>query len=125
MKEWGERIRTTLNVDMAVINSGVYYNVGLKGKLFFNDDNISSVSLITGLGSFPELSFFEQTALRNVSHTNTMVGVDAVVLCTSHLSVGLSGNWNTCYDPHRNADGTLSDSYRNIYSITTHLHVAF
>ena len=125
MKEWGDRIRTTLNVDMAVINSGVYYNVGLKGKLFFNDDNISSVSLITGLGSFPELSFFEQTALRNVSHTNTMVGLDALVLCTSHLSVGLSGNWNTCYDPHRNADGTLSDSYRNIYSITTHLHVAF
>lgn len=125
MKEWGDRIRTTLNVDMAVINSGFYYNVGLKGKLFFNDDNISSVSLITGIGSFPELSFFEQTALRNVSHTNTMVGIDALVLCTSHLSVGLSGSWNTCYDPHWNADGTLSDSYRNIYSITAHLHVAF
>ena len=125
MKEWGERIRTTLTTDMAVIRSGFYYNVGLKGKLFFNDDNISSVSLITGFGSFPELSFFEQTALRNVSHTNSMIGFDAQILCSSRLYVGLSGSWNTCYDPRRDANGVLTDSYRNIYTITAQLHVAF
>jgi hypothetical protein len=107
------------------MESGFYYNIGLKGKLFFNDDNISSVSLITGFGSFPELTFFEQTALRNVSHTNSMIGFDVQVLCSSRLYVGLSGSWNTCYNPYWDANGTLTDSYRNIYSITAQLHVAF
>lgn len=125
-KSWrDDRIRTTLNVDLATMKSGVYYNVGLKGKLFFNDDNISSVSLITGFGSFPELSFFEQTALRNVSHTNTMIGFDVQVLCSSSFYIGLSGSWNTCYNPYWDANGMLTDSYRNIYSITAQLHVAF
>lgn len=125
-KSWrDDRIRTTLNVDMATMKSGVYYNVGLKGKLFFNDDNISSVSLITGFGSFPELSFFEQTALRNVSHTNSMIGFDVQVLISPSFYIGLSGNWNTCYNPYWDGNGVLTDSYRNIYSITAQLHVAF
>lgn len=123
-KAW-ERIRTTLTTDLVMMESSFYYNIGLKGKLFFNDDNISSVSLITGFGSFPELTFFEQTALRNVSHTNSMIGFDVQVLCSSRLYVGLSGSWNTCYDPYWDASGTLIDSYRNIYSITAQLHVAF
>ena len=123
-KDWG-RIRTTLTTDIAAIKSGVYYNVGLKGKLFFNEDNISSVSLITGFGTFPELSFFEQTALRNVSHTNSMVGFDVQILCSSHLYIGLSGNWNTCYDPYWNSEGILTNSYRNIYTICAQMHVAF
>lgn len=123
-KAW-ERIRTTLTTDLVMMESSFYYNIGLKGKLFFNDDNISSVSLITGFGSFPELTFFEQTALRNVSHTNSMIGFDVQVLCSSRFYVGLSGSWNTCYDPYWDANGTLTDSYRNIYSITAQLHVAF
>ena len=125
-KSWkDDRIKTTLNADVATMKSGVYYNVGLKGKLFFNEDNISSVSLITGFGSFPELSFFEQTALRNVSHTNSMVGFDVQVLCSSSFYIGLAGSWNTCYNPYWDANGVLADSYRNIYSITAQLHVAF
>lgn len=123
-KSW-ERIKTTLSADLTAMEKSIYYNIGLKAKLFFNDDNISSVAIITGFGSFPELSFFEQTALRNLSHTNTMVGFDAQYLCTRHLYIGLSGSWNTCYNPYRLADGSLTDSYRNIYSITAQLHVAF
>lgn len=123
-KSW-ERIRVSVTTDVTVLKSSLYYNIGAKGKLFFNEDNISSVSLLAGFGSFPELSFFEQTALRNVSHTNTMIGFDAQWLCSPRLSIGLSGSWNTCYDPFRNADGSLSDSYRNIYSVCAQLHVAF
>ena len=123
-KSW-ERVRATLTTDMALMKSGFYYNVGLKSKLFFKEDNVSSVSLISGFGTFPELTFFEQTALQNVSHTNSMVGFDAQILCSSRLTVGLSGSWNTCYDPYWNTDGTLSDSYRNIYTLCAQLHVAF
>lgn len=123
-KSWG-RIKAMANIDLTAMKSGLYYNVGLKGKLFINEDNISSVSLLTGFGSFPELSFFEQTALRNVSHTNAMVGFDAQYLCTSNLYLGLAGSWNTYFNPHRLADGSLTDSYRNIYSLTLQLHVAF
>ena len=123
-KAW-ERIRLTANADLSVLSGSVYYNIGLKGKLFFNDDNISSVALITGFGSFPELTFFEQTALHNVSHTNAMVGFDFQYLISRHLSLGLTGSWNTCYNPYRRDDGSLASSYRNIFSIAAQCHVAF
>ena len=123
-KAW-ERVRVSANTDFALMSSSFYYNVGVKGKLFINNDNITSVSLVTGFGSFPELTFFEQTALRNVSHTNAMVGFDVQYLCTRHLCLGLTGSWNTCYNPYRQSDGTLLDSYRNIYSITLQFYLAF
>lgn len=123
-KSW-ERIKAFLNADLTFMKSSLYYNIGMKGKLFFNNDNISSVSLLAGFGSFPELTFFEQTALRNVSHTNAMVGFDVQYLLTRHLYLGLLGNWNTCYSPYTDGDGILNDSYRNIYSLTFQLHMAF
>jgi len=107
------------------MRSDIYYNVGMKGKLFINDDNISSVSLMAGIGSFPELNFFDQTALKELSHTNAMVGFDAQYLLTENLYLGLSGSWNTYYSPYRTLEGILVDSYRNIYSLTLQLHVAF
>ena len=123
-KTW-ERVYAGTTVDLALLRGSLYYNIGIKGKLFINDDNTSSVGLTAGFGSFPELSFFEQTALRNVSHTNAMVGFDAQYMLTSHLYLGLAGTWNTCYDPYRLEDGRLTDSYRNIYTINAQLHVAF
>ena len=123
-KAW-ERIRASLGMDLTVMEGNLYYNVGAKGKLFFNDDQVSSVSLLAGFGSFPELSFFDNTALQGLSHTNAMVGLDAQYLVTRHLVIGIAGSWNTCYNPIRNADGSLVDSYRNIYSITAQIHVAF
>ena len=124
-KQWTERVSTRVSVDLAHMRSNFYYNVGVKGKLLINDDNISAVSLMAGIGSFPELTFFDQTALRNLSHTNAMVGVDMQYLFTENLYLSLSGNWNTYYSPYRNMEGSLVDSYRNIYSLTLQLHVAF
>ncbi|MBQ7571362.1 MAG: hypothetical protein IJT19_03895 [Bacteroidaceae bacterium] len=123
-KAW-ERIKLNGSLDLTAMQSGLYYNVGVKGKFFINEDNISSVSLLAGFGSFPELSFFDQTALQGVSHTNAMVGFDAQYLLTRNLYIGLAGSWNTCYDPYRLANGTLANHYRNIFSITAQLHVAF
>ena len=124
-KQWTDRVSTRVSVDLASMRSNIYYNIGVKGKLLINDDNISSVSLTAGIGSFPELNFFDQTALRNLSHTNAMVGVDMQYLLTEHLYLGISGNWNTYYSPYRNMVGELISSYRNIYSLTLQLHVAF
>ena len=123
-KAW-ERFMVTGNSDITILSSSIYYNIGLKGKLLISNDNITSVSLITGFGSFPELSFFEQTALQNLSHTNAMVGFDVQYLCTRHLCLGLTGNWNTYFNPYRKSDGTFADSYRNIYSIALQFHLAF
>ena len=123
-KAW-ERIRVSANTDLALLSDSFFYNIGLKGKLFINNDNITSVSLITSFGSFPELTFFEQTALRNVSHTNAMVGFDFQYLVSRHFCLGLAGSWNTCYNPYRDDDGVLTDSYRNIYSVTLQFHLAF
>ncbi len=123
-KSW-ERINLALSTDLTTMSSSLYYNVGLKGKFFINNDNISSISLLTGFGSFPELTFFEQTALRDLSHTNAMVGFDLQYLCTRQLCLGLTGTWNTCYNPYRMKDGSLVDSYRNIYALTFQAHIAF
>lgn len=124
-KSW-ERIKLTANTDFTLLDAAFYYNVGLKGKLFVNNDNITSVSLISGFGSFPELTFFEQTALQNLSHTNAMVGFDFQYLCSRHLCVGLSGCWNTCYNPYYDSKTLeLISSYRNIYSISLQFHLAF
>lgn len=123
-KAW-ERITLSANTDLTLMAGSLYYNVGLKSKFLINNDNISSVSLITGFGSFPELSFFEQTALRDVSHTNAMVGFDIQYLLTNQLCLGLTGSWNTCYNPYKLAGGTLVDSYRNIYSLALQAHIVF
>jgi len=124
-KSW-ERVKVTANTDLTLMSGSLYYNIGLKGKLFVNNDNISSVSLITGFGSFPELSFFEQTALRYTSHTNAMVGFDVQYLITRHLCLGLTGSWNTCFNPYyQKKDDTFIDSYRNIFSIALQFQLAF
>lgn len=130
-KSW-ERINTSLGVDVVFMaenpilrrQKALYYNVNWQGKLFFNEDNISSVSLLAGFGSFPELSFFDQLALRRFSHTNAMVGFDVQYLFTSRFYMGLTGTWNTCFNPIATETGFV-DAYRNIYSITLQAHLAF
>ena len=124
VKSW-ERMSLTAGTDLTNLSGDLYYNVSLKGKFMINNDNISSVSLVGGFGSFPELSFFEQTALRDVSHTNAMLGFDIQYLLTHNLCLGLTGSWNTCYNPYRLADGSLADSYRNIFSLALQAHIAF
>ena len=124
LKSW-ERISLTVSTDFTTMASSLYYNVGLKGKFLINNDNTSAITLFSGFGSFPELSFFEQTALRNFSHTNAMVGFDVQYLCTRQLCLGLTGTWNTCYNPYRKKDGTWVDSYRNIYALSLQAHIAF
>jgi len=123
-KSW-ERITASAKIDLTLMESSIYYNVGLKGMLLIGDDNTTSVALQTGFGSFPELTFFEQTALRGVSHTNAMVGFNAKYLCAENMYIGLTGNWNTCFNPYYTEEGILKDAYRNIYSVTLQLHVAF
>ena len=124
VKAW-ERTSLSMGTDFTLMSNSLYYNVGLKGKFLINNDNISSISLLTGFGSFPELTFFEQTALRDLSHTNAMVGFDFQYLITRQLCLGLTGTWNTCYNPYRLKDGSLVDSYRNIYALTLQAHIAF
>ena len=126
MKSW-ERINTSLGVDLVVLSetarvargTSFHYNVGWKGKLFFNEDNVSSVSLLAGFGSFPELTFFDQMAQTSLSRINAMLGFDVQYLFSSNFYMGLTGTWNT-YN-----EGVQADSYRNVYSINVQLHIAF
>ena len=123
-KSW-ERIKTSATLDLIAMQKGFYYNLGLKGKIFINDDNISSVGLLAGFGSFPELSFFDQSALTNISHTNAMVGIEGMYLLTNNFAISLNGNWNTYYNPLMIVGEGLRDAYRNVFSFNLGLHVAF
>ena len=123
-KAWN-RASLRLSTDLIGMQNSLYYNVGLKASFFFMDDDTSSISFLTGVGSFPELIFFEQTALRDISHTNVMLGFDARLLCTRQLAIGFTGTWNTCYNPNRQTDGTIVDSYKNIYALAIRAQIAF
>lgn len=129
-KSW-ERIKTTLTVDVFGLKQlyqpkfSIHYNVGVKGKLFFREDNVSSVTLMAGFGTFPELSFFDQLALRRLTKTNANLGFDIQYLFSSQFYMGVTGTWNTCYNPFQSKEGPLIDSFRNYYSIAVQLHIAF
>ena len=123
-KTWNH-ISTSLGADLSLLRRSFFYNVFWKGKIFINEDNISSVGLMAGFGSFPELTFFDQASLRNVAHTNAMVGVDFTYLITHNFFLGLTGSWNTFYNPIRLPDGSLLSSARNIYTVNLSLHLAF
>lgn len=124
-RSW-ERIKASANVDLIGMQTGFYYNIGLKGKIFVNNDNVSSVGILAGFGSFPELAFFDQTGMNTLSHTNAMVGLEGMYLVTNNFAISLNGNWNTYYYPVRlHFDEPMVDSYRNVFSINLGLHVAF
>ena len=122
-KSW-ERLMTSAGVDLFLLGGRLYYNANWKGKLFVNEDNLSSVSLMAGFGSFPELNFFEQTALRSLSELNTMVGFDAQYLLTPNLALGLTGTWNSCYNAERRGE-VLVGATRNIFAMNVAMHVTF
>ena len=125
-KTWGERIVTSAALDLIGMSTGFYYNLNLKGKIFVTNDNVSSVGVLAGFGSFPELAFFDQTGLSTLSKTNAMVGLEGMYLLTNNLAISLNGNWNTYYYPVRlQADRPMVDSYRNVFSVNLGLHVAF
>ena len=124
-KSW-DIINASANLDLIALEKGFYYNLGLKGKIFVNNDNVSSVGLLAGFGSFPELAFFDQSAVSAFSHTNAMVGIEGMYLVTNNFAISLNGNWNTYYYPIRlQVGGDLVPSYRNVLSINLGLHVAF
>lgn len=125
-KTWGERIVTSAALDLIGMQTGFYYNMNLKGKMFVANDNVSSVGVLLGFGSFPEMAFFDQTGLSTLSKTNAMVGIEGMYLVTGNLALTLNGNWNTYYYPVRlHIDEPMVDSYRNVFSINLGVHVAF
>lgn len=122
-KAW-ERIKMTMGVDLSILESNFFYNANWKGKLFINEDNISSVSIMASFGTFPEIEFFDQSALNSVSRNNASVGLEFLYLLTKNFYFGVSGTWNTFYSPMTTDYGILR-TYRNIYVVAGQVHVAF
>ena len=124
-KEW-ERVGLHLGVDLIALDvKNFYYNASLQGKFFIKDDAVSAISGLVGVGSFPELTFFDQLTMNGISNMNAMVGINGTFLLTKNLIVGLTGTWNTFYDPKFNAEGEAYDSYRNIYTISGNVQICF
>lgn len=125
-KEW-ERVGLHFNLDLISMDfvKNFYYNLSLKSKFFINEDGVSSVGASAGFGSFPELTFFDQTTMNGVTNMNAMVGVDGTYLITKNFFISLAATWNTYYNPVFVDGGYPRDSYRNIYSINLGLHIAF
>lgn len=123
-KAW-TRIRTSATADLVAMRGGLFYNAGLKWKLFINEDNVSAVSLFAGFGTFPELNFFDKTALSHIPHSNASIGAEFVYLFTKHLAFSLNFNWNTNYNQKLIKNEYLINSYRNVFSLFAGIHTAF
>ena len=124
-KAW-DRVILSANLDLISLDlKNYYYNTAIKGKIFVNEDNISSVAATIGFGSFPEITYFDQTTMNGITNMNAMVGLEGIYLITKNLFVGLSGTWNTYYNPEFTSEGYAVASYRNVYSINASLHLAF
>lgn len=124
-KSW-DRVKLGANVDLISLDlKNYYYNTTFKSKFFVNNDNVSSVGVYAGFGSFPELTFFDQTTMNGITNMNAMVGADFMYLITKNLSVSVAGFWNTYYNPSFTSDGYAVDSYKNIYTWNVSLHLAF
>lgn len=124
-KEW-DRMSLYMNADLIALDfKNFYYNAALKGKFFVKDDGITSVGATIGVGSFPEIEYFDQTTMNGITNMNAMVGIDSEILLTKNLTLSLSGAWNTYYNPKLQNDGTAVDSYRNVYSLNLGLHIMF
>lgn len=124
-KEW-DKIGLHFSADFITLDAkDFYYNTSLKAKFFIKDDAVSAISALAGVGSFPELTFFDQLTMNGISNMNAMVGIDGTFLITKNLILGISGAWNTFYDPKINAEGKAYDSYRNIYTVTGNIQICF
>ena len=124
-KAW-ERVILSGSVDLISLDlTNYYYNVSTKGKFFINQDNISSVSVYAGFGSFPEITFFDQTTMNGITHMNAMVGAEFLYLLTKNFFAGIYGGWNTYYNPTFTETGYAVPAYRNVYTINASLHLAF
>lgn len=124
-KTWG-RVNLAANVDLISLGlKNNYYNATLKGKVFVNNDNISSVGALIGVGSFPELTFFDQATMNGISNMNATLGLEGIYLLTKNLFISLNGTWNTYYNPIFDESGEAVESYKNVYMINLGLHIAF
>lgn len=123
MKMW-EHFMANAQFDLIEYSSQLFYNVSAKGKCFFNDDGVSSASVIVGFGSFPELNFFDMVPLEEIPHTNVNIGFNLTWLLSEHLSIGGYLDWYTYYDMHR-SESAFSSSIRNIYNVGAMLKANF
>lgn len=123
-KVWNERFNASVSCDVLLMDKDIYYNALAKGKYFFLEDGVSSISAHVGIGSFPELNIFDQAVIRSVAHTNTSVGVNLMWLMTPRFCLGLGGSIYTYYNPIEKA-GNIESYYRNLYNINIQMNVAF
>ena len=124
IKSW-ERVNVQGALDIFALSRGIFYNLTAKSKIFITNDNITSIGVMAGFGSFPELNFFDQSAISSITKTNAMVGFDGMFLLTNNFALSVAGNWNTYYYPQLVVGEGFRDFYRNIFSFNIALHVAF
>ena len=122
-KTFAEKYTLGAQLDGVLMQKKVYYNASAKAKMLFTDDGVTSITLMGGFGSFPEINLFDLAAAQCFTNTNTMVALDAQVLLAKNLALGLTGTWYTNYNPTV-IYNVLTTYYRNLFSLSLQLHVA-
>ena len=110
---------TNAKLDIYRLQHSLYYNATLQSRFYIGNDGKSHISVMTGLGSAPEITILNNALPGTFSHLNTMVGMGGRYLLTERLSAGLLGTWYTYY----NQTATYT-SYKNLYNVYVQISVA-
>ncbi|MDP4271875.1 MAG: hypothetical protein Q8909_17400, partial [Bacteroidota bacterium] len=117
-KNW-EKIWANTKLEIYRMQSSFYYNASLQSRLYVGNNKHSNLSMITGIGSAPEISILNNALPSTFSHMNTMVGLGGQYLLSHNLTAGLTGTWYTYYD-----QTATNTSYKNLYNVFIQLSVA-
>lgn len=128
-----ETVRLDTKVDLHFFNSNFYYNAQVGAKYFPASDGKTNINAMASIGSAPETAVLDYALPGSFSHTNTMVGLGGQYMISPHITIGLTGTWNTYYNQMNAVQGTSPDQrietvttrYKNLYNIYAQVYISF
>jgi tetratricopeptide (TPR) repeat protein len=112
-----EVFRLTSRFDLHLYNSKLYYNLQAGAAYYPLDDMHTRIFATAGIGSAPETVSLDQALPGSFAHINAQLGMGGQYLLTAHVTVGLTGTWQTYCN--------FMNQYKNLYNIYVQLYLSF
>jgi tetratricopeptide (TPR) repeat protein len=112
-----DAFRITSRLDLHLYNSKFYYNLQAGASYYPLDDMHTRVFATAAVGTAPETISLDQALPSSFAHINAQLGIGGQYLCTSHITLGLTGTWYTYCN--------YNNQYKNLYNIYVQLYLSF
>ncbi|MDR0962131.1 MAG: tetratricopeptide repeat protein [Mediterranea sp.] len=112
-----EAFRMTSRLDLHLYNRKFYYNLQAGAAYYPLSDMHTRVFATAAIGTAPETLSLDQALPGSFAHINAQLGMGGQYLCTSHITLGLTGSWFTYCN--------FNNQYKNLYNIYAQLYLSF